>query len=238
MSYPFTPKSGLLPNRRLLPNRPLRRGRGMGDQQTLALAQQYLQDAGYSGVSCRTERVYFPGVDPNTGLNYYENDVCNVPGYLGAFDASTVASSSTAAHPGYGVDLAAERAYLMAQGDGPGTGQDYYTAFGSAPNVQVIEMVDTGGQYSQGQSIPYSANNPQLADYFRGRTETTLASATGGAGSSTPLGPTGSEPATQTLGQSPSLSIDFSGLKDAFGGINPLWLAGGAALVLFLMMKK
>jgi len=133
-----------------------RNGWGMGD--VLTDAQSKLQAAGYSNVTCRTERVYLPMPDPGTGLNYYDQNICSTPGFIGAFDADVVSQQSTAAHPGYGVDLAAERAYNLAMG--AGSGPSYIEAFGSTPATQVLRSVSPSGQATQ------SAPNAQAAQTY------------------------------------------------------------------------
>lgn len=219
MSFPkFAPLSGLALQ-------------GLGDAATLQQAQQNLTAAGYTGVTCRTEKVFFPGVDPNTGKNYYLNDVCSAPGFLDSFDASVAATQSTAAHPGYGVDLAAERAYALTHGGGHSV-QDYYQAFGSGPNTQIVESVNTQGVYN---GVPSTYNPSTLSDYVRGVTSTPTP--VQGSTTSAPQGSTGHETTQQTLGQGSSVTQQ---LKDLIpSGINPIWLVAGAgAVVLLLVMAN
>jgi hypothetical protein len=110
---------------------------GMGG--VLEDAEAKLVAAGWTGAQCRTERVSFPGVDPNTGKNYYEQNICSVPGVSEGFMADVV-NMSTA--PGTGVNLAAERAYYQANDPQFGQEQSYFQTY-SGPNTQVIAQTST-----------------------------------------------------------------------------------------------
>jgi hypothetical protein len=131
----------------------------LGATQQLQQAQQYLNRAGYSGVECHEEKVFFPGIDPNTGLNYYTQEICTAPGFTGSFDVDAILNS-TYATPGTGVNLEAERAYLMREGkDGPGN-SGY--AFADATNTVITNRVTPAGQI-QTQSV----KAPASADYLK-----------------------------------------------------------------------
>lgn len=210
----------------------LKRYRSLGD--ILSDAQAKLRAAGYENPTCRVERVYFPGVDPNTGLNYYEQEICSVPGYIGAFDANVVAASGVT--PGVGVNLAAERAYLNRQGDGPGTGQSYIEAFGSAPNVQVMNSLNPDGTRNTGNSSAPSAQqyltqlDAQVAARNAPSPAQTQTPRTGGAfKAASNVNPSGSAAEDERI----ALNLNFG-----FGDINPLYLLGGAALALVLLLRK
>lgn len=212
----------------------IQRYRSLGD--VLSDAQTKLRAAGYENPTCRVERVYFPGVDPNTGLNYYEQEICSVPGYIGAFDASLVASSGVT--PGVGVDLAAERAYLNRMGDGPGTGQSYIEAFGSAPNVQVMNTLNPDGSRVTGNSAAPTAQQYQTQfdaqAQARAVAPTPEPIRTGGAfRAASNTNPLGSSAEDERI----ALNLDF-GFGDMFKDIDPLFLVGGAAVVALLVFRK
>lgn len=215
----------------------LKRYRSLGD--LLSDAQAKLVAAGYANPTCRVERVYFPGVDPQTGLNYYEQEICSVPGYIGGFDANVVAASGSI--PGVGVNLAAERAYLNRMGDGPGTGQSYIEAFGSAPNVQVMNQLNPDGSRVTGNSSAPSAQQYQTQLDAQAQARATAptpaqssAPATGGAfKAASNTNPLGSSAEDERI----ALNLDF-GFGDMFKDINPLFLVGGAAVLALFLFKK
>jgi hypothetical protein len=97
-------------------------GWGMGD--LLSDAQAKLAAAGYTGVQCRTERISLPMADPTTGRNYYDQNYCSAPGYVGGFQAEAVVNT--------GMDnLIAERAALGFNASNPG----YFYTYGAANQV-------------------------------------------------------------------------------------------------------
>lgn len=134
--------------------------RGLGNTAQLQQAQSLLQQSGYTGVECREEQVYFPGTDPNTGKNYYTQQICTAPGFTGGFTVENVLNS-TLATPGRGVNLAAERANLIASGnDGPGR-SNY--AFEGAFNTITTNAIDAFGNPRQITALPA----PTSAEYLR-----------------------------------------------------------------------
>lgn len=203
---------------------------GMGD--VLSDAQANLMRAGYSDVTCRTERIYLPMADPQTGLNYYTQNVCSAPGYIGAFDADVVANQSQYSTPGTGVDLAAERRYLMSQGDGPGTGQSYIEAF-SGPWTQVTAQVNPGGDRSIMAPAPVPDTKTMMQTLDSAAAARAKAqSATTGGGTGTPA--TTLTPPTTTTGTGAPAADHTDWLKE------PVVLIGlaGLALVLVMSMSK
>ena len=203
---------------------------GMGD--VLSDAQANLQRAGYSNVTCRTERIYLPMADPATGLNYYTQNVCSAPGYIGAFDADVVANQSQYSTPGTGVDLAAERRYLMSQGDGPGTGQSYIEAF-SGPWTQVTAQVNPGGDRSIMAPAPVPDTKTMMQTLDSAAAARAKAqSATTGGGTGTPATTLTPPPTTTGTGAPAADHTDW--LKE------PVVLIGlaGLALVLVMSMSK
>ena len=201
----------------------IQRYRSLGD--VLSDARTNLLAAGYTNVSCRKERVYFPGIDPQTGLNYYEQEICDVPGFTGGIMANVAANQANVGNRGYGVDLAADRAYQIRQGGGDDA--SYYQTFGAANNVQVLNTLLADGTRVTGNSAAptaqqylsqFDAKSP-IIDIKPQQTALPAAKGTNPSGSSA-----GDEKTAKDLG------FDLN-------GINPLLLAGGA-LVLLLVLKK
>jgi hypothetical protein len=224
--------TGLGAQPRILP----RRGAGIGDMfdpTTLTEAQKNLTAAGYQGVTCRTERVALPMTDPATGKNYYDQQVCSAPGYIGGFDANLVANASTLAHPGYGVDLAAERAYLTSQGGGHS--HSYFEDF-TGPTVQVLAQTDTSGKLVNGIPAPTAVKDfnvyTRQLDTAAAKRDTAGAS---GAGAATTAA---SQTATTPAGQDKAAPPPKGGFLDELKSIDPIWLIGGAALILALVMMN
>lgn len=114
------------------------RRRGMGD--ALLDAQNALTAAGYTGASCRTERVSFPMADPTTGRNYYDQNVCSADGHTGGFMADVINRG--------GVNLRAERDQLIRSGGGSQT--SYFDGVGAGS--QVVRYAGVG--------VPINAYDP------------------------------------------------------------------------------
>lgn len=110
------------------PNSVLRR-LGLGDV-VLDQAKQRLLDAGYAGVECRTETVYYP----NGGGGSYTQNICSAPGYDGGFNADLALKMSPAM-------LAAQRQGELAAGEGHL--QDYFQSTLGAPNIAVSQVTGT-----------------------------------------------------------------------------------------------
>lgn len=201
----------------------IQRSRSLGD--VLSDAKANLEAAGYTGVSCRKERVYFPGVDPNTGLNYYEQDICDAPGFTGGIMANVAANQANTGQ-GYGVDLAAERAYNIRQGGGDDA--SYFQTFGSAANVQVLNTLLADGTRVTGNKSAPTAD--QYQQVFDSRTPIVPLVSTPTAKTPTPTA------STSTVNPSGSSVVDetISGLK----AIDPIYLFGAAAVGLLLLLKK
>lgn len=206
------------------------RTRGVGD--VLSDAQRALTAAGWQNVSCRTEKVYFPGVDPNTGLNYYEQDVCSVPGTNESFDANIAAMS----RPGYGVDLAAERAYYQRNDADFGQERSYFQDY-SGPLTQVTAQINADGT----RTITPAAAPPSITDWIKkvdaAQAAATAPPATASQAATQQMATTGavSGAAAGAASGAPQINFDFGSMID---GINPMFLLGGAALVAFMMFKK
>lgn len=206
----------------------IQRYRSLGD--VLSDARTNLLAAGYSGVSCRTERVYFPGIDPNTGKNYYEQNICDAPGFTGGIDADLAAYSANTNNRGYGVDLAAERAYNIRQGGGDD--QSYFQTFGNAPNIQVLNSLLADGSRVTGNSAAPVAQQYQ--------TQFDAASAKNAIIDIKPQTQTPAKAAkgTNPLGDATKDESNSFDLGNAFSDINPMFLVAGAAVVAFLVLKK
>lgn len=224
--FGISPLSGLTLNMR-------HRGGAWGMGDVLSDAQANLLRAGYSDVTCRTERIYLPMPDPATGLNYYTQNVCSAPGYIGAFNADVVANQSQYSTPGTGVDLAAERRYQISQGDGPGTGQSYIEAF-SGPWTQVTAQVNPGG----GRSVLAPAPVPDSRQMMQ--TLDSAAAARAKAQSATTGGGTGTPATTLTPGATTGASAGAPATDHTDWFKEPVVLIGlaGVALVLVMSMSK
>ncbi len=202
----------------------------LGDTAQLQQAQAALLAAGYSDVTCREERVYFPGIDPQTGQNYYTQQICTAPGFTGGFTVEEVLDSQ-AQHPGYGVDLAAERRYLMSQPQY--SASDTY-AFDGAPNTVITNFVGAGGQ----QTAPPSSGSADQQTYLRAM-DAAVAEA---AKSQAPA----QAQSTNTNTGLPAINVNLTGSAGSgaglFAGLNSdVLLYGGlaiAGLLVLSMMKK
>lgn len=190
----------------------------------LTTAQGYLKEAGYSDVTCRKERVYYPKADGTSG--YYDQDVCSPAGWYDTRDANLVATQSQNARGyGTGVDLAAERAYQIRQGGGSSS-LTYLNTFGNAPNVQVLETLSPGGMLTTQQSPGALLS----ADYQR--SFDSVAAASAAKASKDAATGTGNEVSTQDEKGVAPLDFDFQGLLS-----NPYVLAGVAGVALLFLMK-
>ncbi len=89
-------------------------------------AKTALQSAGYDGVECHQETVYFPN---GAGGSYVQN-ICSAPGYTGGSDANLVALMSPA-------QLAAQRAYEVAGGEGGASTPSYFQQTAGASNISI-----------------------------------------------------------------------------------------------------
>lgn len=182
---------------------------GLGD--SLSDAQARLVAAGYSGAQCGTELVTYPG-------GSYTQDICSAPGYQGGMEPGLVNQMTPA-------QLAAQRAYEQNTYDTwnpPGGSQQSYFQLdaNNAANISNITPV-IGGSPVSAPPAAQSAPQQQAASQVSGSAVSHAAS--GGAGTSNTI------PATTSSG------FDFSSLVS---GNNILWLAGGAAALLFLMKGK
>lgn len=95
----------------------------------MSQARQNLIAAGYAGAECHTETVGFPG-------GSYKQNVCSAPGYTGGTEANLILAMTPQ-------QLAAQRAYEQAQGEGTSATPDYFQMTAGAPNIAVSNP--TGG---------------------------------------------------------------------------------------------
>ncbi len=124
-------------------------GWGMGD--LLSDAQAKLAAAGYQGVQCRLERVMLPMPDPATGKNFYDQNYCSAPGYVGGFQAEAVVNTGMQ-------NLVDERAALGYNASNPG----YFQTYGAAN--QVLNP-GVGVSITSGQTSTAAGANQTAATY-------------------------------------------------------------------------
>lgn len=184
-----------------------------------------LAAAGYTGASCRTERV----LCPQCPTGYYEQNVCDAPGYMGASNADLIMSATTAAHPGYGVDLAAQHAYDVAHGAGVGT-NDYFNTYGSGSGTVV-----TAGSANYTGTVDPTGKMPTLRQVQSSYDDAIAKlAAQGNKAATAPLTPAGTPaPAGTNAGSGSTTLPAAQPVQD--NTMLYIALAGGAALLLFAM---
>lgn len=202
----------------------IQRYRTLGD--VLSDARTNLLAAGYTGVSCRTERVYEPGG------TYYEQNICDLPGFTGGSDADLAAYSANTNNRGYGVNLEAERLYNIRQGGGDDA--SYFQTFGNAPNIQVLNSLLADGSRVTGNSAAPVAQQYQ--------TQFDAASAKNTIIDIKPqtqaLAPSNAAKGTNPLGDASKDESNSFDISNMFSDINPMFLIAGAAVIAFLVLKK
>lgn len=180
-------------------------------------AKSALLAAGYTGAECHEETVYYPG-------GSYQQDICSAPGYTGGSDANLVALMSPA-------QLAAQRAYETASGEGTSATPDYFQMTAGAPNIAVGQSTAPSG----GASATTANVAPDWFSTLQSQLNNVTKQVTGAAAPpATPISP----PATGTGGSnSTNTAANDSTGGTLIPGVPDIALYIGGALALFLLLK-
>ncbi len=173
-------------------------------------AKAALINAGYAGAECHTEKVFTPDG------NFYTQNICAAPGYSGGDEANLVLAMSPA-------QLAAQRAYEVAQGAGTSATPDYFQWTAGAANIQISNPTN-------GAIAPYVSKPDVLPALTPGTTpqqqiasQVPKSTTTVTAGSTTPAVVTSAS------------SFDFASL---LSGNNLYYLLGAGAVLFFMFGGK
>lgn len=120
---------------------------GLGSPATVAEAQRILQ-ATYPGAQCRAEEVGYPG-------GSYVQEVCSAPGFIGGMMVDAILQNRSTG--GGQVDLAAQRAWDVANGGQHADNISYYTTIGK----DSVPIFTGDGWVNPNKAINYT---PQVPD--------------------------------------------------------------------------
>lgn len=179
-------------------------------------AKTALTAAGYSGAECHQETVYYP---PNGS---YVQNICSAPGYTGGTEANLVALMSPA-------QLAAQRAYEVASGEGTSATPSYFQQTVGAPNIAIGKSTAPSG--GAGANVA-----PDWFSTLQSQQNKVASQVTGAAA---PPATPSQAPGTQGTGGSNNNTAanSSSGGVSLIPGIPDMYLYIGAALAAFLLLK-